>query len=348
MEKSKDIILYTSEDGRAKLQVSIDGETVWLSQKQMAELFQCSSDNIGLHLKNIFKDGELEESSVTEEYSVTASDGKKYRVKHYNLDAIISVGYRVNSVKGTQFRVWATKVLKEYVVKGFALDDQRLKSGKSLRKEYFEELLERIRDIRASERIFYQKITDIYAQCSADYDPGSQITQEFYATVQNKLHWAIHRHTAAELIAKRVSACKPYMGLTTWKNAPKGRIRRTDVTIAKNYLTETELRQLNRIVTMYLDYAETQAEKQQTMTMKDWVSKLDAFLKFNEKDVLTNFGKVSAEVAQELAEKEFEKYEEKVRKIQASQPVSDFDKLVEKTRLLEKKSTGKRNHKGKP
>ena len=281
--------------------------------------------------------------SVVKELLTTAADGKSYKTLYYNLDMIISVGYRIKSAIATRFRQWATQRLREYIVKGFVLDDERLKSGKFLRKEYFDELLERIRDIRASERLFYQKITDIYAQCSVDYDHDSEVTQEFYATVQNKLHWAIHGHTAAELIAGRVSALKPYMGLTTWKNSPKGRIRKTDVSIAKNYLSENELRQLNRFVTMYLDYAEMQAEKQRAMTMKDWVTKLDAFLRFNEKDVLTNPGKVSAEVAKELAEKEFEKYEEKVKKIEAAQPVSDFDKLVEKTKSLEKQSPKRKN-----
>ncbi len=339
------IVLYTSPDGHVKFEVFLQGETVWLTLNRMAELFGASKQNISYHLQNIYAERELSKKATVKEILTVQKEGTreiKRNLEYYNLDAIIAAGYRINSERATQFRIWATKVLKEYVIKGFALDDERLKSGKFLRKEYFDELLERIRDIRASERLFYQKITDIYAKCSVDYDPDSEVTQEFYATVQNKLHWAIHGHTAAELIARRVSASKPYMGLTTWKNAPKGRIRKADVSIAKNYLSENELRQLNRIVTMYLDYAEMQAESQRTMTMKDWIAKLDAFLRFNEKDVLANPGKVSAEVARELAEKEFEKYEEKVKKIEMTQPISDFDKLVEKAKTLEKKSSKKK------
>ncbi len=345
MKNKSQLIIYQTEDGNVKIDVRFQNDTVWLTQQLMAELFQTSKQNISLHIKNIFEEEELDMDSVVKELLTTATDGKSYKTLYYNLDMIISVGYRIKSAIATRFRQWATQRLREYIVKGFVLDDERLKSGKFLRKEYFDELLERIRDIRASERLFYQKITDIYAQCSVDYDPYLEVTQEFYATVQNKLHWAIHGHTAAELIAGRVSASKPYMGLTTWKNSPKGRIRKTDVSIAKNYLSENELRQLNRFVTMYLDYAEMQAEKQRAMTMKDWITKLDAFLRFNEKDVLTNPGKVSAEVAKELAEKEFEKYEEKVKKIEAAQPVSDFDKLVEKTKSLEKQSPKRKKSK---
>ena len=334
--QQSNFILYTSPDGQVKVDVFLQNETVWLTQKKMADLFGVEIHTINYHIKEIFGSGELKEDSVIRKIRITAADGKSYLTNYYNLDMIISVGYRVNSRQATQFRIWATKVLREYIIKGFALDDERLKSGKSLGQEYFDELLERIREIRASERLFYQKITDIYAQCSADYDPNSEITQEFYAAVQNKLHWAIHGHTAAELIAKRANSSIPYMGLTTWKNAPKGKIRKTDVTIAKNYLMEKELRQLNRIVSMYLDYAEMQAENERLMAMKDWIAKLDAFLRFNEKDVLTNPGKVSAEVAKELAEKEFGKYEEKIRQMEALQPVSDFDKLIEKTKPLGK------------
>ena len=336
------IVLYASPDGQVKFEVFLQGETVWLTQKKMANLFNVEINTVNYHIKEIFQSEELREESVIRKFRITAADGKGYLTNYYNLDMIIAVGYRVNSHQATQFRIWATKILREYIIKGFALDDERLKSGKSLRKEYFDELLERIRDIRASERLFYQKITDIYAQCSVDYDPDSQVTQEFYATVQNKLHWAIHGHTVAELIARRVNASKPYMGLTTWKNSPKGRIRKADVTIAKNYLSENELRQLNRFVTMYLDYAEMQAESKRAMTMNDWITKLDAFLRFNEKDVLTNAGKVSAEVSRELAEKEFEKYEEKMKEIEATQPVSDFDRLVEKTKSLVKKAPKKK------
>jgi len=342
------VVLYASPDGQVKFEVFLQGETVWLTLNRMAELFGASKQNVSYHLQNIYAERELSKKATVKEILTVQKEGGreiKRNLEYYNLDAIIAAGYRINSERATQFRIWATKVLREYVIKGFALDDERLKSGRSLRKEYFDELLERIRDIRASERLFYQKITDIYAQCSVDYDSDSEVTQEFYATVQNKLHWAIHGHTAAELIARRVSASKPYMGLTTWKNSPKGRIRRADVSIAKNYLSENELRQLNRFVTMYLDYAEMQAEKQRAMTMKDWIAKLDVFLRFNEKDVLTNPGKVSAEVAKELAEKEFEKYEEKVKKIEAAQPVSDFDKLVEKTKSIEKQSPKRKKSK---
>ncbi|MBI5698961.1 virulence RhuM family protein [Candidatus Saganbacteria bacterium] len=342
-EKS-DIILYTSPDGQVKVEVFFQGDTAWLTLNRMAELFGTSKQNVSYHLQNIYDKGELSrEATVKEIMTVQKEGGRevKRKVEYYSLDAIISVGYRVNSERATQFRVWATRVLHEYIIKGFAIDDERLKSGKTLRQSYFDELLERIRDIRASERLFYQKITDIYAQCSADYDPHSKITQDFYATVQNKLHWAIHGHTAAELIVRRADAAKPHMGLTTWKNGPKGKIRKTDVAIAKNYLNEKELRQLNRIVSMYLDYAEMQAENQHAMSMTDWVSKLDAFLYFNEKDVLKNPGKVSAEVAKELAEQTFAKYEENIRRIETTEPVSDFDLLVEKTKFIEKKKDKK-------
>jgi len=340
-ERFSEFVLYRTEDGTARIEVCFFGQTVWLTQKQMADLFQKDVRTINEHLQNIFNEGELSPQAVIRKFRITAADGKSYQTRYYSLDAIISVGYRVKSHRGTQFRIWATQRLNEYIIKGFAIDDRRLKEGKFLRQDYFDELLERIRDIRSSERLFYQKITDIYAQCSADYDPNSDITQQFYAAVQNKLHWAVHHQTAAELIARRADAAKPYMGLTTWRNAPKGRIRKDDVAIAKNYLTETELRQLNRIVTMYLDYAEMQAENKRLMTMDDWVAKLDAFLKFNERDVLTNPGRVSAEIAKKLAEKEFEKYEEQVRKIESLQPTSDFDKLVEKTKELEKKLSRK-------
>jgi hypothetical protein len=342
---TSDFLLYRAADGDTHIQVRFSGQTVWLTQKQMAELFQKDVRTINEHIQNIFDEGELLPEAVIRKFRITAADGKTYETQNYNLDVIIAVGYRVKSHRGTQFRIWATQRLREYIIKGFVLDDERLKSGKSLRQEYFDELLERIRDIRASERLFYQKITDIYAQCSVDYDPDSDTTKEFYATVQNKLHWAIHGHTAAEVIAKRANASKPYMGLTTWKNSPKGKIRKSDVAIAKNYLTEIELRQLNRIITMYLDYAEMQAENRRPMTMTDWTAKLDAFLKFNEKDVLTNPGKISADVARELAEKEFGKYERQIRKIEATEPISDFDKLVERTKKLEKKILPKKKEK---
>jgi hypothetical protein len=294
----------------------------------MAELFDVDSDTISYHLKNIYREKELEEDATTEEISVVQQEGKrdvKRRVKFYNLDAIIAVGYRVNSKSATQFRIWATKVLKDNIIKGFVMDDERLKNpDQPFGKDYFDEQLERIRDIRSSERRLYQKITDIYAWCSVDYDLNSDITQEFFATVQNKMHWAITGETAAEIIYNRVDSDKQHMGLTSWKNASQGRIRKSDVTIAKNYLTEEELEFFNRIVTMYLDYAELQAKNKKAMTMKEWVEKLDAFLQFNDREVLAHKGKVSYAVASALAHKEYEKY----RVMQDRLYVSDFDKLL--------------------
>jgi hypothetical protein len=332
MTQKKDrsgFLLYKSPEGEVHIDVALEDETVWLTQKAMAELFGVETQTINYHLKEIFKSGELEENSVIRKIRITAPDGKKYLTNFNNLDAIISVGYRVNSIQATHFRKWATKTLREYLIKGFVLDDERLKQGKTLfGKDYFDELLERIRDIRASERRFYQKITDIYAQCSIDYDPNSEITRAFYKTVQNKLHWAITGHTAAELIAKRADAGKPNMGLTTWKRAPKGKILKSDISTAKNYLNEKELKSLNRIVSMYLDYAESQAERQNAMTMADWVEKLDGFLKFNDYEILLDAGKVSARVAKKLVEEEYEKF----RPIQDREYESDFDKLVELTK----------------
>ena len=325
-----DILLYTTPNGGVKVDVIYEGETFWLSQKKMAELFGVEVHTVNYHLKEIFKSGELEENSVIRIFRITAADGKTYNTQFYNLDAIIAVGYRVNSAQATQFRIWATQTLKEFILKGFVLDDERLKQGKRFGKDYFDELLERIREIRASERRFYQKITDIYAECSMDYDPKSELTQTFYKTVQNKLEWAITGKTAAELIAERAGADKPNMGLLTWKNAPAGKILKSDVSVAKNYLDEKEISELNRIVSMYLDYAENQAARQKYMTMKDWIEKLDAFLKFNEYEVLQNSGTVSAEVAKSLAEKEYEKF----RVVQDQQYESDFDKEVKK--LLKK------------
>lgn len=330
-----EIILYSSEDGQVKVEVVFQDETVWLSQKKMAELFNVEVHTINYHLKEIFSSSELDEKSVIRKIRITAADGKNYLTNFYNLDAIIAVGYRVNSYQATQFRIWATKVLREYIIKGFALDDKRLKNGLHLGKDYFNELLERIREIRASERRFYQKITDIYAQCSIDYDPKSPITKDFYATVQNKLHWAITGFTAAEIIAKRANAKKSFMGLTNWKNSPQGKILKSDVSVAKNYLTEDELRQLNRIVTMYLDFAELQAERQIIMKMKDWVQKLDSFLNFNQYEVLSDAGKVSAEIAKQLAEGEYDK----IRVEQDKTFESDFDKAVKKLKNKKKKQT---------
>ena len=330
-QPSGEIVLFQSEDGQSKIQVRLDGQTVWLPQRLIAELFQVSVPTVNEHLANLYQEGEISSEATIRKFRIVQIEGKREvtrLVDHYSLDAILAVGYRVRSNRGTQFRQWATAQLRELLVKGFVLDDNRLKEGRSLGHDYFDELLARIRDIRTSERRFYQKITDIYAT-SVDYDPNAEMTQEFYATVQNKLHWAVHRHTAAEIVKSRADASKPNMGLTTWKNAPKGPIRKSDVTIAKNYLGEDELVALNRIVSMYLDYAELQAQKRTPMHMSDWTKKLDGFLQFNEQNILTNAGKVSRELAQEHAEDEFEKYEENRRQIEATEPTSDFDKLVE-------------------
>ena len=288
-----EVLIYQTEDGRTRVQVRIDRETAWLSLNQLADLFQRDKSVVSRHIANIFEEGELRRDSVVAEFATTAADGKTYQVDYYNLDVIISVGYRVKSLRGTQFRIWATQRLREYIVKGFTLDDERLKQ--KLGGGYFDELLARIRDIRSSERLFYQKITDIYAT-SIDYDKNAGITQEFFATVQNKLHWAIHGHTAAEIVRLRADATRPNMGLTTWKNAPAGPVRKTDVTIAKNYLSHEELDALNRIVSMYLDFAEDQARRKKTMQMADWVARLDAFLQFNERNILQHAGKVSHQI----------------------------------------------------
>jgi hypothetical protein len=329
-----EFLLYTTPNGKVKVEIFLRNETVWLTQKRMADLFGVGIPAINKHLKNIFESGELQEDSVISILEITADDGKKYSTNFYNLDAIISVGYRVNSAQATHFRIWATQVLKEYIIKGFAMNDERLKNPDNIfGKDYFEEQLARIRDIRSSERRLYQKITDIYAQCSADYDPNTDITKQFFATVQNKLHFAITGKTAAEIISKRVDSKKPNMGLTTWKYSPKGKIRETDVVIAKNYLDENELDMLNRIVTMYLDYAEMQAKRGIIMYMKDWVEKLDSFLKFNEQDILTNAGTISREVAEALALGEYEKY----RIIRDRLMESDFDREVQKILKTSKK-----------
>jgi hypothetical protein len=329
-----EFLLYTTPNGKVKVEIFLRNETVWLTQKRMADLFGVGIPAINKHLKNIFESGELQEDSVISILEITADDGKKYSTKFYNLDAIISVGYRVNSAQATHFRIWATQVLKEYIIKGFAMNDERLKNPDNIfGKDYFEEQLARIRDIRSSERRLYQKITDIYAQCSADYDPNTDITKQFFATVQNKLHFAITGKTAAEIISERVDSKKPNMGLTTWKYSPKGKIRETDVVIAKNYLDENELDMLNRIVTMYLDYAEMQAKRGIIMYMKDWVEKLDSFLKFNEQDILANAGTISHEVAEALALGEYEKY----RIIRDRLMESDFDREVQKLLKTSKK-----------
>ncbi len=332
--QTREIIFYKNESGEVKVEILLQNENLWLTQARIAELFDVQKAAISKHLKNIFEEGELKENSVVSILETTAADGKNYKTKFYNLDAIIAVGYRVNSKKATQFRIWSNKILKEYVIKGFAMNDERLKEPDYyFGKDYFEEQLERIRDIRSSERRFYQKITDIYSKCSADYDCDSQITKDFFATVQNKLHFAISRQTAAEIVYSRANHEKQNMGLTNWKNAPDGAIRKSDVSTAKNYLNLEELDNLNRIVTMFLDYAESQAKKQRVMYMKDWVKKLDAFLQFNEEDILNDNGKVPHEIAKAFAESEFEKY----RAIQDKTYKSDFDLFLQKVQKIEEK-----------
>lgn len=324
---SAPFLFYSGQDGLTKVQVMVGDETVWASQKGMAEIFDVEPNTINYHLKEIFSSTELDEQTVIRIFRVTASDGKNYDTRFYNLDAIISVGYRVNSVHATRFRQWATKVLKSYLIKGFAMDDDRLKQGQALfGKDYFDELLEKIREIRASERRFYQKITDLYAQCSIDYDKEATITQQFYAHVQDKLHYAIHGHTSAELIKLRADASKPHMGLQTWSNQGKGgKIIKTDVTVGKNYLTETEIADLNRLVSMYLDWAENFARRQMPMRMKDWIEKLDGFLEFNAYAVLNSFGATRRDHAERAAVSEYEKF--RVR--QDAEYRSDFDNVVD-------------------
>lgn len=324
---NSDFILYTSQDGEVRVDVLINEETVWLTQKAIAELFDIDRTVITKHLKNIFDSSELDENSVCAKNAHTAKDGKSYYTNFYNLDAIISVGYRVNSKQATQFRIWATKTLKEFIIKGFVIDDKRLKQGGQVfGKDYFEELLERIREIRASERRFYQKITDIYAQCSIDYDAKSELTLNFYKTVQNKLHWAITGNTAAEIIEKRANSERPNMGLSNWKNSPDGKILKSDTGIAKNYLEEKEIKELNRLVELYLNFAELQAERSIPIKMIEWIEVLDGFLKINRYELLDNSGIISHEQAITKANREFEKY----RIIQDQKFISDFDKEVKK------------------
>lgn len=329
IEETSEFLFYASESGNINVQVVLDEETVWMNEKAISEVFNTSRQNINYHINNIFLDGELAKSSVSKEILHTRKLGNntiQQSTTYFNLDAIISIGYRVNSFEATQFRIWATNVLKEYLVKGFALDDARLKQGKNLfDKDYFDELIERIREIRASERRFYQKITDIYAT-AIDYNPKAPITQTFFATVQNKLEYAITKHTASEIIKLRADSKKPYMGLTNYKNSPTGgKVLKSDVGVAKNYLSHEEISELNRIVTMYLDYAENQASKGRLMSMKDWVDRLDAFLVFNEYDILKDAGKIRMEVAKKFAENEYEKF----IPIQDKEYKSDFDKMVE-------------------
>jgi len=326
MTTNQAFLLYTSQSGDIHIDVQLRDETLWLTQKAIAELFGVKVPAINKHLKHIFESGELEENSVISILETTASDGKRYDTRYYNLDAIIAVGYRVNSFQATQFRIWATKTLKEFVIKGFVLDDERLKQGKQIfGKDYFDELIERIREIRASERRFYQKITDIYA-LSIDYDKNSPVTQEFFANVQNKLHWAITGRTAAEIIYHSADAAKICMGLTTWKDAPDGKISRSDVVIAKNYLSENHIKELNRIISAYLDLAENRAVRQIPTKMHEWVSFLDQFLTLSSYPILQDKGKISALEAKLKAEQEYETY----RSIQDRDYISDFDREIKR------------------
>lgn len=339
--QENDIIFYSTPDGAVHIEVFFQNETFWLSQKKMGELFGVESNTITYHLKEIYKSAELQEDATTRKIRVVQKEGSRdvsRDVDFYNLDAIIAVGYRVNSYQATQFRVWATKTLREFIIKGFVLDDERLKQGQRFGKDYFDELLDRIREIRASERRFYLKITDIYEQCSIDYSKEAEITQTFFKTVQNKLHFAISGKTAAQIIAERADAKKPHMGLQTFKNAPHGKVLKGDITVAKNYLIEKEIKDLERIVSMYLDYAENQAARQIPMKMADWVTKLDAFLQFNEYQILKDAGKIRHDVAVKLAEKEYEKF----RITQDKTFESDFDKEVKKLSIGKKEDKPKK------
>jgi hypothetical protein len=326
---NSEILLYQTEDGKSRVEVRIQEETVWLNQAAMVELFQTTKQNVSLHLKNIYQEGELSRQATVKECLTVRKEGKRHverHVEHYNLEAIIAVGYRVKSHRGTQFRKWATERLREYLVKGFVLDDERLKEGRNLGTDYFDELLERIRDIRASEKRFYQKIRDLY-KLSIDYDSNLAATQEFFQIVQNKLHWAVAGKTAAEIIAKRADAAQPNMGLTTWKGA---KVRRADVTVAKNYLSHDEISGLNRIVVMYLDYAEDQAKQRRPLYMRDWREKLDAFLRFNERQILDHPGKVAMAAAQQLALKEYDSFHKQRLEGESIREEDEFEQLTKK------------------
>lgn len=327
-------LFYAGDGGAIKVQVLVEDETIWASQSGIAEIFDTAKQNVSYHLSNIFSDLELDQQSVVKEILTTAADGKRYMTAFYNLDAVISVGYRINSYRATQFRVWATSVLREYMTKGFALDDDRLKQGKQLfGKDYFDELLDRIREIRFSERRFYQKVTDLYAQCSVDYDAKAAITQKFYAHIQDKLHFAIHGNTSAELVKKRADASKPAMGLTHWKNEGKaGKITKADVVVGKNYLAEDELKELELLVSMYLDWATSLARRKKLMTMADWAKRIDGFLEFNAYDVLQDYGTVSRDSANRCAIAEFDKF----RVVQDQQYRSDFDRVVEEIKVKQR------------
>ncbi len=328
-EPQSQLLLYQTEDGKTRLEVRLENETVWLTQNQMAELFQTSIPNVSMHIRNVFAEGELQPGSVVKEFLTTAADGKNYQTKFYNLDVIISVGYRVKSHRGTQFRIWATQRLREYIVKGFALDEERFKRAGG--GNYFEELLARIRDIRSSEKVFWRKVLEIYAT-SIDYDPGEEASQVFFATVQNKMHWAAHGHTAAEIVHKRSDAARPNMGLTNWQGTKPSK---GEAVIAKNYLTAKELEALNRIVNAYLEFAELQALNRKPMYMRDWISKLDDFLRLGEREILTHAGTISHEEALRKAELEFEKFRV-LQLAQPSQVEKDFDEAVKKLPKPEK------------
>ena len=321
-----EIVLYQSEGANVPVQVRYMDETLWMPQREMAELFETSKQTISYHMGNIFNEGELDKNSVVKEILTTAADGKNYRVLFYSLDAVIAVGYRVNSMRATRFRQWATATLKEYITKGFVLNDDMLKNGAPFGKDYFDELLVRIRDIRASERRVYQKITDIFQECTYDYDRNSEIARNFYATVQNKLHYAVTGHTAAEIVQGRSDPEQPNMGLSTWKGAPDGPIHSSDVTIAKNYLTEKEIRELNRLVTMFLDAAEDRAERHQLTSMDDCKQLLDGFLAFNGREVLQGLGSRNKKTADKVALERFAAYQ----KVQDATYENDFEKAVKR------------------
>ncbi len=326
IDNENNIIFYTDEDNNVKIEVILENENVWLTQNSLAKLFDTTRNNITMHIKNIFTDEELEIESVSKENLLTANDGKKYKTKLYNLDMIISLGFRVNSKKAVKFRTWANKIIKEYMIKGFALDDDRFLKGGKVNQKYFDELLERIKVIRTSERMAYQKITDIFMTTSIDYDKNSEEAYTFFKIVQNKLHYAITGHTAAELIYERVDSEKINMGLTTWKEAPDGMIYKYDISVAKNYLNENELKKLNNLTTLFLDYAETMAEEEQVMTMKDWINETDNLLKFRKKEILKDSGRVSHKQAIEKANNEYEKYRVK----QDEQYISSMDEMYKK------------------
>ena len=322
-------LLYQTEDGQTRIECRFAGESIWLSQTNMADLYQTTRQNVSLHLKNLYEEGELVENRVVKEYLTTGPDGKNYRVNHYNLDAILSVGYRVRSQRGTQFRIWATERLREYLVKGFAMDDARLKQAGG--GQYFEELLARIRDIRSSERVFWRKVLDIYAT-SIDYDPSVEASTLFFKIVQNKMHWAAHGHTAAEIVHQRTDASQPNMGLASWNG---GKLRKADISIAKNYLNQEEIEALNRIVTAYLEFAELQALSRNPMTMDGWIAKLDDFLKLSDREILSHAGRISHEQAKEKAELEYTVYQQQQATL--PQPVDEhFDQSLEELKRIEK------------